>query len=108
LPGDEAFLHQIFLVFLDNAIKYSPSHAVIHVILQQGASAIRACFPDQGIGIAPPNICHSCSSAFTVRRLFPVKRTVAGLVWQSRRLSRKHKAGRLNVQVSRESARSLQ
>jgi signal transduction histidine kinase len=31
--GDEAFLHQLFLIFLDNAIKYSPEKTSIHVTL---------------------------------------------------------------------------
>ena len=49
--GDEAFLHQLFLIFLDNAIKYSPDHAQVRVALAQQDGAIRACFEDQGAGI---------------------------------------------------------
>jgi len=33
--GDEAFLHQLFLIFLDNAIKYSPEKSVLHVSLEE-------------------------------------------------------------------------
>ena len=51
--GDEAFLHQLFLIFLDNAIKYSPGKSVIHVTLEQANSTIRVCFQDHGIGISP-------------------------------------------------------
>jgi signal transduction histidine kinase len=49
--GDEAFLHQLFLIFLDNAIKYSPDGRRIRVTLESHDSMIRARFQDQGIGI---------------------------------------------------------
>jgi two-component system, OmpR family, sensor kinase len=49
--GDEAFLHQLFLIFLDNAIKYSPEKSVIYVTLKETADTIRARFQDHGIGI---------------------------------------------------------
>jgi two-component system OmpR family sensor kinase len=54
--GDEAFLHQLFLIFLDNAIKYSPEKSVIHVALEQVDGKILACFQDHGIGIAPEHL----------------------------------------------------
>ncbi len=54
--GDEAFLHQLFLIFLDNAIKYSPSHTRIHVALEQRDCNIRVTFADQGIGISPEHL----------------------------------------------------
>jgi signal transduction histidine kinase len=54
--GDEAFLHQLFLIFLDNAIKYSPGKSVIHVTLEQTNGTIRVCFQDHGIGIAPEHL----------------------------------------------------
>jgi signal transduction histidine kinase len=51
--GDEAFLHQLFLIFLDNAIKYSMANTLIHVSAEQSETAVRVCFQDQGIGISP-------------------------------------------------------
>jgi signal transduction histidine kinase len=54
--GDEAFLHQLFLIFLDNAIKYSPGKSVIHLTLEQVDGTIRACFQDHGIGIAAEHL----------------------------------------------------
>jgi signal transduction histidine kinase len=48
--GDEAFLHQLFLIFLDNAIKYSPDGSVIRVTLER-IDSLRASFQDQGPGI---------------------------------------------------------
>ena len=50
--GDEAFLHQMFLIFLDNAIKYSPDGTEVRVTLAQQDGMIRARFADQGIGIS--------------------------------------------------------
>src|SRR5438309_5657509 len=50
--GGEAFLHELFLIFLDNAIKYSPADSQVRVSLAQDENAIRICFEDQGIGIA--------------------------------------------------------
>jgi two-component system, OmpR family, sensor kinase len=54
--GDEAFLHQLFLIFLDNAIKYSPNSTQIHVDLQQVDGAIHVRFCDQGIGISAEHL----------------------------------------------------
>jgi signal transduction histidine kinase len=50
--GDEAFLHQLFLIFLDNAIKYSADNTQVQVVLEQQDGTIRASFADQGIGIS--------------------------------------------------------
>jgi signal transduction histidine kinase len=54
--GDEAFLHQLFLIFLDNAIKYSPVGTRILVTLERHDSLIQARFQDQGIGIAKEHL----------------------------------------------------
>ena len=54
--GDEAFLHELFLIFLDNAIKYSPSDSQVRVSLEKNTGAIRICFEDQGIGIASDHL----------------------------------------------------
>lgn len=54
--GDEAFLHQLFLIFLDNAIKYSPSHTRIDVTLEHRDGNIRVSFADHGIGILPEHL----------------------------------------------------
>jgi signal transduction histidine kinase len=50
--GDEAFLHQLFLIFLDNAIKYSLSGTSVRVTLENGDGEICASFADQGVGIS--------------------------------------------------------
>jgi signal transduction histidine kinase len=54
--GDEAFLHQMFLIFLDNAIKYSPEATQVRVTLAQQDGTIRAGFEDQGIGISSQHL----------------------------------------------------
>jgi signal transduction histidine kinase len=54
--GDEAFLHQLFLIFLDNAIKYSPQDTQVRVSLERQNGAIRARFEDQGMGIASQHL----------------------------------------------------
>jgi signal transduction histidine kinase len=54
--GDEAFLHQLFLIFLDNAIKYSPNDTEVCVKLEQRDGTIRICFEDHGIGISADHL----------------------------------------------------
>jgi two-component system, OmpR family, sensor kinase len=54
--GDEAFLHQLFLIFLDNAIKYSPNGTQVRVALEQNGGTIQARFQDQGIGISSEHL----------------------------------------------------
>jgi two-component system OmpR family sensor kinase len=54
--GDEAFLHQLFLIFLDNAIKYSPSGTTVRVTLENRDGEVRACFADQGVGISSEHL----------------------------------------------------
>src|ERR1700687_3217710 len=54
--GDEAFLHQLFLIFLDNAIKYSPSGTSVRVTLENRDGHVRASFADQGVGISSEHL----------------------------------------------------
>ncbi len=54
--GDEAFLHQLFLIFLDNAIKYSPGGTSIRVTLENRDGEIRASFADEGVGISSEHL----------------------------------------------------
>ncbi len=54
--GDEVFLHQMFLILLDNAVKYSGEGTQVRVTLAQQDGLIRARFEDQGIGIASEHI----------------------------------------------------
>lgn len=54
--GDESLLRQLFLIFLDNAVKYSPPDTRIRVVLRPAAEAVEIRFEDQGMGIAPEEI----------------------------------------------------
>src|SRR5207302_11495174 len=54
--GDEAFLRELFLIFLDNAIKYSREGTRIHVTLGIRDGAIQARFQDEGVGISPERL----------------------------------------------------
>jgi signal transduction histidine kinase len=54
--GDEAFLRQLFLIFLDNAIKYSGSATSIAVRLERDAGFIKVHFEDQGVGISSKDL----------------------------------------------------
>lgn len=56
--GDEAFLRELFLVFLDNAIKYSPCGSSISVGLARKDGLFRVTFADQGCGIAESDAPH--------------------------------------------------
>jgi signal transduction histidine kinase len=56
--GDEAFLRELFLIFLDNAIKYSPDGTQVRVALEQRGGKIQARFQDQGIGISTDQLPH--------------------------------------------------
>jgi two-component system, OmpR family, sensor kinase len=66
--GDEIFLRQLFLIFLDNALKYSPPNSVIMVRLQKQNGDLKAEFADQGPGIAPEHLPHIFKRFFRVPR----------------------------------------
>ena len=54
--GDEAFMRQLFLIFLDNAIKYSGSGTSIRVRLEKDDRLIKLHFEDKGIGISTKDL----------------------------------------------------
>jgi two-component system, OmpR family, sensor kinase len=56
--GDESFLCDLFLVFLENAVKYSPPDTRIRVTLGQSDGTVVIQFEDQGIGIASEHLPH--------------------------------------------------
>ncbi len=56
--GDETFLRQLFLIFLDNAIKYSGAGTTIRVGIEAGKDVARVSIEDRGIGIAPDHLPH--------------------------------------------------
>lgn len=56
--GDEVFLRQLFLEFLENAIKYSPPNTRVLVRLEKSNGLVRAQFEDQGTGIPGEHLPH--------------------------------------------------
>src|SRR2546422_5241321 len=56
--GDEAFLRQLFLIFLENAVKYSPPNTRVRVDLEKMDGMTRVRFEDQGVGIPPEHLPH--------------------------------------------------
>jgi signal transduction histidine kinase len=55
INGDPTFLRQLFLIFIDNAIKYSPSGTRVRITLTK-EEEVRVSFQDQGIGIAKEDL----------------------------------------------------
>lgn len=56
--GDETFLRQLFVIFLENAIKFSPPSTTVQVGLEENNGTLRVRFQDQGVGIAPEHIAY--------------------------------------------------
>jgi len=56
--GDEAFLRQLFLILLDNAVKYSEANTEVRVQLTKSDDTAKIEFRDQGAGIAPEHLPH--------------------------------------------------
>lgn len=56
--GDEAFLRQLFLIFLDNSLKYSNHAGSIRVGMAVSNGNIQVKFADQGVGIPAEHLPH--------------------------------------------------
>ena len=56
--GDEALLRELFLIFLENAVKYSPAHTQVSVRLERAEDFAIIVFRDQGVGIAEEHLPH--------------------------------------------------
>jgi signal transduction histidine kinase len=56
--GDQTMLRQLFLILMENAVKYSPSNTAITVDLRTRAGRPTAIIEDQGPGIAPEDLPH--------------------------------------------------
>jgi two-component system OmpR family sensor kinase len=56
--GDETFLRDLFLIFLENAVKYSPAQTTITVELARQNGSVLASFADQGPGISAEHLPH--------------------------------------------------
>ena len=56
--GDEIFLRHLFLIFLDNALKYSGQESEIHVEMAAVNGTVNVRFQDQGVGIPAEHLPH--------------------------------------------------
>lgn len=56
--GDETFLRDLFLIFLENAVKYSPPNTMMRVDLARHDGSIFIRFADQGPGISAEHLPH--------------------------------------------------
>jgi len=56
--GDEAFLRDLFLIFLENAVKYSAPNTCIRVSLGPVDGSAQVQFADEGIGISKEHLPH--------------------------------------------------
>jgi signal transduction histidine kinase len=54
--GDPARLRQLFMVLLDNAIRYSKTKGKVEVDIERAGGEIRVSVSDRGIGIAPEEL----------------------------------------------------
>jgi signal transduction histidine kinase len=68
--GDKASLVQLFTVFLDNALKYSPAESTVTIGAKARSGTVAVTITDQGIGIAEadiPNVFNRFYQADTAR-----------------------------------------
>jgi two-component system OmpR family sensor kinase len=58
LNSDEVLIRELFLIFLDNALKYSPPNTTVRVSVKELDGVAVVTFEDQGFGIAPEHLPH--------------------------------------------------
>ena len=56
--GDEQSLSELFVILLDNAIKYSPPGTTVTIIAQRQGKQLQCIVADQGHGIKPTDLPH--------------------------------------------------
>jgi signal transduction histidine kinase len=77
--GDEAFLRQLFLIFLDNSLKYSDRAGTIHVRMAVSNGNIQVEFADQGVGIPAEHLPHIFERFYRVPQTDSVEAQSGGL-----------------------------
>lgn len=56
--GDKERLHQLFVILLDNAIKYTPSGGLISIFAKKEGNYLKVSISDNGIGISEKDLPH--------------------------------------------------
>lgn len=77
--GDEAFLRQLFLIFLDNSLKYSAQASSIRVGMAVANGNIQVKFDDQGVGISPEHLPHIFERFYRVPQMDSTEAQSGGL-----------------------------
>lgn len=77
--GDEAFLRQLFLIFLDNSIKYSSGAGAIRVGTAVSNGNIQVQFEDEGAGISAEHLPHIFERFYRVPQIDAAEAQSGGL-----------------------------
>jgi signal transduction histidine kinase len=98
--GDETLLRDLFLIFLENAVKYSPADTTIGVNLHQQNGTVFAEFADQGIGIAAEHLPHIFDRFYRAAPLQTTDTRSGGLGLAIARAIVAAHGGRIDVQTA--------
>ena len=77
--GDEAFLRQLFLIFLDNSLKYSACAGAVRVGMAVSNGNIQVQFADQGVGIPAEHLPHIFERFYRVPQMEATEAQSGGL-----------------------------
>ncbi len=96
--GNEPAIRRLILVFLDNAIKYSPSGGAVQASLRQAGREVQLSIKDQGSGILPAEQPHIFERFYRAANVRQLPREGAGLgLALATAIARHHRA---NIQVN--------
>jgi heavy metal sensor kinase len=79
VKADRLILREAIMNVVDNAIKHSPPHAVIHVRVDAGPEAVMIDITDSGVGIAPEHVDKIFDRFYRVDKARPTGGTGLGL-----------------------------